>query len=65
MDLFDAINPLLVVSGFVVGVLVGLTGVGGGLRKAALAESRDRDAATGRAGVGNVAHHGLALCVEP
>src|SRR5258708_38057215 len=30
MDLFAAINPLLVVSGFVVGMLVGLTGVGGG-----------------------------------
>src|SRR5258705_8983201 len=30
MDLFAAINPLLVVSGFVVGILVGLTGVGGG-----------------------------------
>ena len=26
MDLFAAINPLLVVSGFVVGMLVGLTG---------------------------------------
>ena len=30
MDLFATINPLLVVSGFVVGMLVGLTGVGGG-----------------------------------
>jgi uncharacterized membrane protein YfcA len=30
MDLAAAINPLLVVSGFVVGMLVGLTGVGGG-----------------------------------
>jgi hypothetical protein len=30
MDLFAAINPLLIVSGFVVGMLVGLTGVGGG-----------------------------------
>ena len=30
MDLFAAINPLLVVSGFVVGMLVVLTGVGGG-----------------------------------
>ena len=30
MDLFAAINPILVVSGFVVGMLVGLTGVGGG-----------------------------------
>jgi uncharacterized membrane protein YfcA len=30
MDLFAAINPPLVVSGFVVGLLVGLTGVGGG-----------------------------------
>jgi uncharacterized membrane protein YfcA len=30
MDMFAAINPLLVVSGFVVGMLVGLTGVGGG-----------------------------------
>ena len=30
MDLFAAINPLLVVSGFLVGMLVGLTGVGGG-----------------------------------
>src|ERR1700680_10752 len=30
MDLFAAINPLLVVSGFVVGFIVGLTGVGGG-----------------------------------
>ena len=30
MDLFAAINPLLVVSGFVVGMLVGVTGVGGG-----------------------------------
>ena len=30
MDLFAVINPLLVVSGFVVGMLVGLTGVGGG-----------------------------------
>ena len=30
MDLLAAINPLLVVSGFVVGMLVGLTGVGGG-----------------------------------
>ena len=30
MDLCAAINPLLVVSGFVVGMLVGLTGVGGG-----------------------------------
>src|SRR6202035_678760 len=30
MDLFAAINPLLVLSGFVVGLLVGLTGVGGG-----------------------------------
>ena len=30
MDLFAAINPLLVVSGFVVGMLVRLTGVGGG-----------------------------------
>jgi uncharacterized protein len=30
MDLFAAINPLLVVSGFAVGMLVGLTGVGGG-----------------------------------
>jgi len=33
MDLFAAINPLLVVSGFVVGMLVGLTGVGGGSLK--------------------------------
>jgi uncharacterized membrane protein YfcA len=30
MDLFATINPLLVASGFVVGMLVGLTGVGGG-----------------------------------
>jgi hypothetical protein len=30
MDLLAAINPLLVVSGFFVGMLVGLTGVGGG-----------------------------------
>src|SRR5262249_1212431 len=30
MDLFTTINPLLVVFGFVVGMLVGLTGVGGG-----------------------------------
>ena len=30
MDLFAALNPLLVVSGFVVGMLVGLTGVGSG-----------------------------------
>ena len=30
MDLFASINPILVVSGFVVGMLVGLTGVGGG-----------------------------------
>jgi hypothetical protein len=30
MDLFAAINPRLVVSGFVVGMLVGLTGEGGG-----------------------------------
>src|SRR5260370_9174693 len=30
MDLFAWINPLLDVSGFVVGMLVGLTGVGGG-----------------------------------
>jgi hypothetical protein len=29
-DLFAAINRLLVVSGFVVGMLIGLTGVGGG-----------------------------------
>jgi uncharacterized membrane protein YfcA len=30
MDLLAAISPLLVVSGFIVGMLVGLTGVGGG-----------------------------------
>src|SRR5260370_7658581 len=30
MELVAAINPFLVVSGFVVGMLVGLTGVGGG-----------------------------------
>src|SRR5580658_2071167 len=30
MDLFHAINPLYSASGFVVGLLVGLTGVGGG-----------------------------------
>jgi uncharacterized protein len=30
MDLFAAINPLLVVSGFIVGMLIGLSRIGGG-----------------------------------
>ena len=30
MDLLEAVSPLSVLSGFIVGMLVGLTGVGGG-----------------------------------
>jgi hypothetical protein len=30
MEIFDAISPLFALSGFFVGLLVGLTGVGGG-----------------------------------
>ena len=30
MDMLQAINPLFALSGFLVGLLVGLTGVGGG-----------------------------------